>query len=65
MKTPQTVKRRIKARQAKLGLTNENMACLMHMSLASWNRRMRFPEVLKLDDLLRLEKVLKIDLLEE
>ena len=65
MKTPQTVKKQIKARQVMLGLSNSDMACHMHMSLSSWNRRLRHPEGLTLQELLRLEKILKFKLLEK
>lgn len=65
MKTPQTVKKQIKARQVMMGLSNSDMACHMHMSLSSWNRRLKHPEALTLQELLRLEKILKFKLLEK
>lgn len=60
----QKVRRTIKSRQAMLGYKNADMACLMHMSLPKWNRRLQKPEMITVEELIRLEKVLKIKLLE-
>ena len=48
-----------------LGYTNQEMACRQHMSLSSWNRRMRNPAALNVKELIRLETVLKFKLLVE
>ena len=64
MTDSQKVKRTIKSRQVMLGLSNSDMACHMHMSLSSWNRRLSKPETLTVKELLRLEAILKIKLLE-
>ena len=63
MKTSEEVKRSIRSRQELLGYSNQEMACRMHMSLSSWNRRMRTPSVLNVSELIRLESVLKFKLL--
>ena len=64
MKTPTSVRKLIKSRQAYLGISNEDMACQMHMSLSSWNRRMRTPDRITVAELCKLEKILKLNLLE-
>ena len=61
--TDTDVKRLIRSRQAFLGYSNEYMAVKMHMSLSSWNRRMREPSEIKVKDLLKLEKVLNTELI--
>jgi len=63
MKTSEEVKRTIRSRQDLLGYTNQEMACHMHMSLSSWNRRMRNPAALNVKELIRLEKILSFKLL--
>ena len=65
MTDSQKVRRTIKSRQVMMGLSNSDMACHMHMSLSSWNRRLKHPEGLTLQELLRLEKILKFKLLEK
>lgn len=65
MTDSQKVRRTIKSRQVMLGLSNSDMACHMHMSLSSWNRRLRDPRTLTVEELIRLEKVLKFKLLIE
>lgn len=64
MTDSQKVRRTIKSRQVMMGLSNSDMACRMHMSIASWNRRLSKPETLTVKELLRLEAILKIKLLE-
>lgn len=63
-KTSNDIKRSIKSRQAYLGLSNEDIAVKMRMSISSWNRRMRKPDTINVDELIRLEKILKYELLE-
>ena len=63
--TAETMKRRIRARMVFLGLNGEEMAARMHMSTGSWSRRMRFPGRITVDDLIRIEKILKCKLLTE
>lgn len=63
-KTSNDLKRSIKSRQAYLGFSNEDMAVKMRMSISSWNRRMRKPDTINVDELIRLEKILKYELLE-
>lgn len=65
MKTSNDVKKTIRSRMELLGYTNQEMACRMHMSLSSWNRRMRNPAVLNVRELIRIEAVLKFKLLVE
>ena len=65
MTDSQKVKRAIKSRQVMMGLSNSDMACRMHMSLPTWNRRLSKPETLTVKELLRLEKILKFKLLEK
>lgn len=65
MKTSETVKRLIKSRQALLGYSNEEMACRMRMSVSSWNRRMRYPNLINVEELIKLEKILKMSFLTE
>lgn len=63
--TAETMKRRIRARMVFLGLNGEEMAARMHLSQSSWSRRMRFPGRITVDDLIRIEKILKCKLLTE
>lgn len=63
--TAETMKRRIRARMVFLGLNGEEMAARMHLSTSSWSRRMRFPGRITVDDLIRIEKILKCKLLTE
>ena len=65
MTDSQKVRRTIKSRQVMMGLSNSDMACYMHMSLSSWNRRLRDPRLLTVKELIQLEKVLKFKLLNE
>ena len=58
------VRQAIKSQQVRLGYKNEEMACWMHMSIASWNRRLSKPETFTVKELIRLEAILKIKLLE-
>ena len=62
-RTSEEVKRSIRSRQELLGYSNQEMACRMHMSLSSWNRRMRNPAVFNVGELIRLEQVLSFKLL--
>lgn len=64
MTDSQKIRRLIKGRQAMMGYSNSEMACYMHMSLSSWNRRLKDPRILTVKDLIRLENVLKFKLLE-
>lgn len=64
MTESQKVRQTIKSQQVRLGYKNDEMACWMHMSIASWNRRLNKPETLTVKELIRLEAILKIKLLE-
>ena len=63
MNTSDEVKRNIRSRMELLGYTNQEMACRMHMSLSSWNRRMRNPSSINVSELIKIENVLKFKLL--
>ena len=54
------LRKRIKSRQALYELSNADMAVKMHMSLQQWERRLTKPGKLSYDELLRIEKVLKM-----
>lgn len=64
MKETEKLRRTIKSRQAYLDYDNKTMACYMHMSPSSWDRRLRKPEILTFKELILLEKVLKIKLMQ-
>ena len=64
MKEKEKLRRTIKARQAFLAYDNKTMACYMHMSPSSWDRRLSNPEIFTFKELLLLEKVLKIKLMQ-
>ena len=55
-------RKKVKSQQVLYGLTNADMAVKMHMSLQQWERRLTKPGKLSYDELLRLEKVLKMEI---
>ena len=59
------LRKRIKAGQALYGLSNPDMATKMHLSLQQWERRLKKPGKLSYDELVRLEKVLKMDIFQK
>ena len=66
MKTPtkpQILRARIKGQQTLYGYSNAQMAVKLHMSERTYVRQVAAPENMKLELLLRLEKVLKTELI--
>lgn len=61
---PTALKRKIKALQKLYGLDNEKMSVCMRMSKRSYIRRMSDVGNLRVNDLLRMEKVLNVTLLD-
>ena len=58
------VRRRIKAQQSLYSLSNSDMALKMHMSLQAWERRLNQPGKLTLEEMHRIDTVLKTKLME-
>ncbi len=58
------ITRTIKARMTLLDYSPQYMAIKMHVSLRTWHRKMSLPERLTVEDLLKIERILKINLLE-
>lgn len=66
MKTPtkpQILRARIKGKQALYGYSNAQMAVMLRMSERTYVRQIADPGNMKLELLLRLEKVLKTELI--
>ena len=63
MNRSEIIGREIRAGQSRMRLRQADIAVKLRMSLATYNRRLNEPEQFTLEDLLKLEKVLKIELL--
>lgn len=63
MNRSEIIGREIRAGQSRMRLRQADIAVKLRMSLATYNRRLNEPERFTLEDLLKLEKVLKIELL--
>ena len=63
MNRSEIIGREIRAGQSRMRLRQADIAVKLRMSLATYNRRLNEPERFTLDELLKLEKVLKIELL--
>jgi len=63
MNRSELIGREIRAGQSRMRLRQADIAVKLRMSLATYNRRLNEPERFTLEDLLKLEKVLKIELL--
>ena len=62
MNRSEIIGREIRAGQSRMRLRQADIAVKLRMSLATYNRRLNEPERFTLEDLLKLEKVLKIEL---
>ena len=63
MNRSELIGREIRAGQSRMRLRQADIAVKLRMSLATYNRRLNEPERFTLEELLKLEKVLKIELL--
>ena len=63
MDRSELIGREIRAGQSRMRLRQADIAVKLRMSLATYNRRLNEPERFTLEDLLKLEKLLKIELL--
>ena len=63
MNRSEIIGREIRAGQSRMRLRQADIAVKLRMSLATYNRRLNKPERFTLENLLKLEKVLKIELL--
>lgn len=63
MNRSEIIGREIRAGQSRMRLRQADIAVKLRMSLATYNRRLNEPERFTLEDLLKLEKLLKIELL--
>ena len=63
MNRSEIIGREIRAGQSRMRLRQADIAVKLRMSLATYNRRLNEPERFTLEELLKLEKVLKIELL--
>lgn len=63
MNRSELIGREIRAGQSRMRLRQADIAVKLRMSLATYNRRLNEPERFTLEDLLKLEKLLKIELL--
>jgi len=63
MNRSELIGREIRAGQSRMRLRQADIAVKLRMSPATYNRRLNEPERFTLEDLLKLEKVLKIELL--
>lgn len=59
------LRRQIKAGQELRAYSNGDMAIKMHMSLGQYNRRLGNPEKITFGEMVKLEKILHINLLSE
>ena len=50
---------------ALLGLNGDDMAAKMHIAPGTWSRWLRYPERIRLESLIKIEKVLKTKLFTE
>ena len=63
MNRSEIIGREIRAGQSRMRLRQADIAVKLQMSLATYNRRLNEPERFTLEDLLKLEKLLKVELL--
>ena len=63
MNRSELIGREIRAGQSRMRLRQADIAVKLRMSLATYNRRLNEPERFTLEELLKLEKMLKIELL--
>lgn len=63
--TAEMMKRRIQSRMALLGLNGDDMAAKLHIAPSTWSRWLRYPERIRLESLIKIEKVLKTKLFME
>ena len=63
MDRSELIGREIRAGQSRMRLRQADIAVKLRMSLATYNRRLNEPERFTLEELLKLEKELKIELL--
>lgn len=63
MNRSEIIGREIRAGTARLKLSQAEVAVRLHMSIATYNKRLNNPGEFKLDELVKLEKELKIELL--
>ena len=63
MNRSEIIGREIRAGQSRMRLRQADIAVKLRMSLATYNRRLNEPERFTLEELLKLEKILKIELL--
>ena len=63
MNRSELIGREIRAGQSRMRLRQADIAVKLRMSLTTYNRRLNEPERFTLADLLKLEKLLKIELL--
>ena len=63
MDRSELIGREIRAGQSRMRLRQADIAVKLRMSLATYNRRLNEPERFTLEDLLKLEKLLKVELL--
>ena len=61
--TENSLRRKIKAAQALYEWNNEKLAIKLHMSLQSLERRLAHPNKFKLEELIKLEELLHIEIL--
>ena len=63
--TAEMIKRRIQSRMALLGLNGDDMAAKLHIAPCTWSRWLRYPERIRVENLNKLEKILKCKLFTE
>ena len=63
--TAEMIKRRIQSRMALLGFNGDDMAAKLHIAPGTWSRWLRYPERIRLESLIKIEKVLKTKLFTE
>ncbi|GEM_PF-4689402 len=59
------LRRRIKAGQTLYDMSNTEMATRMHLTLGQWERRLANPGKITYLELMKIEKILKMDLLNQ
>lgn len=57
------LRKRIKSGQALHGISNQDMAIKMHLSLPQWERRLSHPGKLTYLELMKIDKILKLKLM--
>lgn len=63
MSRSELIGREIRAGTARMMLSQAEVAARLHMSIATYNKRLRRPEGFRLEELVKLEKELRIELL--